>query len=335
METFTDDTVVALASFLAPCDILSLALSCKRFGDKHGTDKKQSAAVREESSREVRQRTDSVSLMEVAACTILFALATENERNALPRRGDESWIGLYHEFLVVFRMPLQFDKLAGDSISHDSHVDTNRNLHIDKARVGLMGPWSATAICQNIMRAGKHRVSFQVNHGGDSPNTAVQCGIMRPTTKDISFINISGLDSCNPASDDLSRFSLKDYEMLHNDNNVDCCLFNTHMGIGIIPKKWKKWKESELAAMNLDEHSRAMRQNNKQRFNCSWMERIRTTNFKIEMVLNLDEGTLDVYKNDRRLGTLRSGLVGEYCWVVSLVGLTGRADSAFNVSISR
>jgi len=63
------------------------------------------------------------------------------------------------------------------------------------------------------MRAGKHQVSFQVNHGGDSPNYAVTCGIMRPTTKDISFINISGLDSCNPASDDLSRFSLKDYEM--------------------------------------------------------------------------------------------------------------------------
>jgi len=334
METFTDDTVVALASFLSPHDILSLALTCKRFGDKHGMDKKRSAASREGSTREVRQRTESISIMEVAARTVLFALATQDERNALPRRGEESWIGLYHEFLLMFRTPLQFDKLAGDSIFH---VDsTNRNQHIDKARVSNLGPWPATAICQNIMRAGKHRVSFQVNHGGDSPNYAVTCGIMRPTTKDISFINISGLDSCNPASDDLSRFSLKDYEMLHgNDNNVDCCLFNTHMGIGIIRKRWKKWKESELMSMNVGKRLWARLQNDNQRFDCSWMERIRTTNFKIEMVLNLDEGTLDVYKNDRRLGTLRSGLVGEYCWVVFLVGLSGRADSAFNVSISR
>jgi len=144
METFTDDTVVALASFLAPHDMLSLALSCKRFGDK-----KQSA-VREESSstREVRQRTDTMSLMEASARTVLFALATEDERNALPRRGEESWIGLYHEFIVVFRMPLQFDKLAGDSIFH---VDsTNRNQHINKARVSNLGPWPATAICQNL-----------------------------------------------------------------------------------------------------------------------------------------------------------------------------------------
>jgi len=107
------------------------------------------------------------------------------------------------------------------------------------------------------------------------------------------------------------------------------------MGIGIIRKRWKKWKESELMSMNVGKRLWARLQNDNQRFDCSWMERIRTTNFKIEMVLNLDEGTLDVYKNDRRLGTLRSGLVGEYCWVVFLVGLNGRADSAFNVSISR
>ena len=47
METFTDDTVVALASFLSPNDMLSLALTCRRFGDKHGMDKKESEAREE------------------------------------------------------------------------------------------------------------------------------------------------------------------------------------------------------------------------------------------------------------------------------------------------
>ena len=91
METFTDDTVVALASFLSPNDMLSLALTCKRFGDKHGADKKQSAA-RDESTREVRQRTEDISLMEVTARTVLFTLATDEENNALPRHEDESWL---------------------------------------------------------------------------------------------------------------------------------------------------------------------------------------------------------------------------------------------------
>jgi hypothetical protein len=100
METFTDGTVVALASFLSPHDMLSLALTCKRFGDKHGADTKRSAAREESSMRNVRQRTASISLMEVAARTVLSA--------KLPRREDESWIGLYQECLKVFHCPLQF-----------------------------------------------------------------------------------------------------------------------------------------------------------------------------------------------------------------------------------
>ena len=32
------------------------------------------------------------------------------------------------------------------------------------------------------------------------------------------------------------------------------------------------------------------------------------------MLLDLDEGTLSVYQNGRRVGTLKDGLAGEYCW---------------------
>ena len=98
METFTDDTVVALASFLSPHDMLKLALSCKRFGDKHGMEE--------------------ASLIEVAARTVLQTKWTDEERNALPRRGDDSWIGIYQEFLSVFRLPLQFDKVVGQLIEY-------------------------------------------------------------------------------------------------------------------------------------------------------------------------------------------------------------------------
>ena len=34
------------------------------------------------------------------------------------------------------------------------------------------------------------------------------------------------------------------------------------------------------------------------------------------MLLDLDEGALTVYKNGRRLGQMKSGLAGEYCWGV-------------------
>lgn len=53
--------------------------------------------------------------------------------------------------------------------------------------------------------------------------------------------------------------------------------------------------------------------------------------FKIGFVLDLDEGTLDAYKNGRRLGTMMTRLTGEYCWVVQL-SISGREVS---VSIDR
>ena len=41
---------------------------------------------------------------------------------------------------------------------------------------------------------------------------------------------------------------------------------------------------------------------------------------KVGMLLDLDEGTLSVYNNDRRLGVMKRGLAGHYCWAVSMSG---------------
>ena len=309
METFTDDTVVALASFLSPNDMLSLALTCKRFGDKNGTTTSRSrrVAAREArksgGNREVRQKTESISLMEVAARTILHTKWTDEENNALPRRGEESWIGIYHEFLKLFRLPLQFDKLAGQYINYVDDIDKTR-VHSNTSDMLMNG---STAICTNIMRAGKHSVSFQANH-----NEGIRCGIMRPTTKDIT-----SLRNCHPACDDLSSFSLKEYEIL-NRSSIDCCLLDTCMGHGLIRIRWKKWEESKLMVMDDGHREQAVRENRCRPFDWEGIEEIRETSFKIGFVLDLDEGTLDVYKNDRRIGTLMRGLVGEYCWVVTL-----------------
>ena len=38
----------------------------------------------------------------------------------------------------------------------------------------------------------------------------------------------------------------------------------------------------------------------------------------VGLLLNLDKGTLAVYKNNRRLGILKGGLSGEYCWFTTL-----------------
>jgi len=278
--------------------------------------------AREESSstRNIKQKTDNASLMEVAARTVLFALATDDERNALPRRGDESWIGIYHEFLSVFRTPLQFDKVVGDCLYY-AEGSNNTIVQTIGGHISALVE-DITAICSNIMRAGKHSVSFRVTDNHPSFFCSVTCGIMRPTTNDIT-----SLAKCHPAQDDLSRFSLKDYEKL--PINVDCSLLHTFSGSRLIRHRWETWNESMAVE---DERRNEL---NKRRSQClrllAGMEESHETSLKIGFVLDLDEGTLDAYKNGRRLGTMMTHLTGEYCWVVQL-SISGREVS---VSIDR
>ena len=49
---------------------------------------------------------------------------------------------------------------------------------------------------------------------------------------------------------------------------------------------------------------------------------------RIGMLLDLDQGTMTVYKNDERLGVMATGLSGEYSWAAGLHGLHGRGESA-------
>eukprot|EP01046_Picozoa_sp_COSAG06_P023374 COSAG06_NODE_1852_length_8164_cov_4.582275_2_plen_301_part_00 len=51
---------------------------------------------------------------------------------------------------------------------------------------------------------------------------------------------------------------------------------------------------------------------------------------RIGMLLDLDQGSMTVYKNDQRLGLMAAGLSGEYSWAVSLYneGESARIESA-------
>ena len=51
---------------------------------------------------------------------------------------------------------------------------------------------------------------------------------------------------------------------------------------------------------------------------------------RIGLLLDLDQGTMTVYKNDERLGVMATGLSGEYSWAVSLrwQGESARIESA-------
>ena len=45
-------------------------------------------------------------------------------------------------------------------------------------------------------------------------------------------------------------------------------------------------------------------------------------NYKVGLMLDLNSGTLSVFKDGRMLGVMKEGLTGAYCWYVCGIGIT-------------
>ena len=85
------------------------------------------------------------------------------------------------------------------------------------------------------------------------------------------------------------------------NNSVNCCMYSTYSG-GCLSHDWEGTSVFSKDTWN-------------------GMERL-SGSFKLGMLLDLDEGTLSVYKNGRKLGVMKRGLAGHYCWVVAIFAET-------------
>jgi hypothetical protein len=54
---------------------------------------------------------------------------------------------------------------------------------------------------------------------------------------------------------------------------------------------------------------------------------------RIGVLLDLDQGSMTVYKNDKRLGVMATGLSSEYCWAVTLMNSGNSADRSCSARI--
>ncbi|EJK66464.1 hypothetical protein THAOC_12616 [Thalassiosira oceanica] len=215
---------------------------------------------------------------------------THEERGCLPKYSDESDVGLCR-VLEKFRQPLCFDGLLGGGFSPQEHP----------ARVtysGPLGSWS-TAMSGHTMRGGRHFVEFIITK--EQTNPLVCLGITRPVSL------IDGIDletewegSVNPLTVWSNRKpaiaeKLRSQRTAKWGNGtVHCCSYYCHGGFCF----WTDWD-------NENDYSDWQGRESLQR------------NGTIGMLLDLNEGTLSVFKNGRLLGKMKGGLDGEYCWFVA------------------
>ena len=219
----------------------------------------------------------------------IYEDASDGEKAVLPRYEGESWIELYHHLLML-RGRLTFDQLVGRYVKYRGGDEAClQGVGFD--RVGHF----SHAICGNhVMRAGKHWATFTNSSG--FPIYQTVC-VVRP----LPGWQKRGLNWFNPGARCFHQ-DLQQERTGRWEGDVHYCRINIMYG----DCDWSVWTGECVRLSNWEGRDNYDS-------NCTILG----------MLLDLDEGTLSVYQNGRRLGTLKDGLAGEYCWTA---GFWGKGD---------
>ena len=187
----------------------------------------------------------------------------------------------------MIRSPLQFDQLVGDRIDHvgeDMACVTSSNP--DEAGIDIMtDTWTGTlntAICSSqIMRAGKHYAKFRLT--GCHRLFYVYPGVMRP----FKGLDQFGLEEFAPWYTHFHPYVYQertDRWGVDSESSVDCCQYYNFEGECI----WCNWGTGEKHEVELDGMGTDI------------------VDIEVGLLLDLDEGTLTVYKDGERLGVMKN-----------------------------
>ena len=207
-----------------------------------------------------------------------------------------SGVTTWLSILHRFEPLLVFDVLLGGGIEHQNG-DKNRVHGTDSEHV-------CTAVSSSyVMGSGSHYAEFKITK---TPSI----GIARPMPglDAGTYYGVFTFFDGDRYSDFLSQRSEN-----WGDSDVHACGYHSLRG-GVI---WTNWDDEEQFELNWEG-----------REGCE-------TGDTIGMLLNLDEGTLTVYKNNRRLGVMKDGLSGSYCWHVIVDGAYDEIGEKDAVQIQR
>ncbi|EJK46564.1 hypothetical protein THAOC_34762, partial [Thalassiosira oceanica] len=206
--------------------------------------------------------------------------ATDEDMSRLPKYDEESDVALLRA-LGQLRRPLCFDKLEGNCFSPQEHP----------ARVTHTGrPGWSTAVSGHEMRGGRHFVEFEINH--DEQSSHIYLGVIRPVSlTDGIDLEADWEGHVSPVLVS-SSFKPAVAEKLRSQrtakwgvSDVHCCSYYCNSGRCY----WTDWNtEDNYSGWQGQEGFRG--------------------SGTIGLLLDLDEGTLSVFKDGRRLGVMKEGL---------------------------
>ena len=211
----------------------------------------------------------------------------EGVRITLPEyvRGKTTWLSILYDS----EHPLKLDTLIGRHIGHLDGRKSSVQLSSVHNKIG-------SAIASGyVMESGSHYAEFQTMEDDDYHN--LYFGIVRPMlTLDLG--SFSEENRAHMFNDDYRGHFLAQRTDEWGSGGIHACDYCTSDGL----VSWTDWDSD--AVQDQDWEGSGI---------CEPGE-------TVGMLLNLDEGTLAVYINNRRLGVLKHGLSGVFCWCTTLMG---------------
>ena len=281
LTTLGNDATVHIASFLGATDIAWLGRTCRHFGRSCVGSDGQMASLVEELARQV-----------------VDGSATDYEKSVLA--GGRK-IKMLHE-LEQMRLPLYFKQLIGSGNSTRPHHGMSIvSMSCDEGK-------EVTAISNHVMRTGKHYVTFHISEtaGRLADPYYLDFGVIRP----IKDWDKKGLGSFEPTCyyDESFAECEKYREQLLAEktdewgDDLHCCCYDSDDGRCYFAS-WSDDDETEKDDWNGDDWEGSEPLN-------------AIGNCTVGLMLDLDSGTLSVFKDGLELGIMKGGLAGAYCWYV-------------------
>eukprot|EP00984_Skeletonema_dohrnii_P002598 scaffold911_cov125-Skeletonema_dohrnii-CCMP3373.AAC.10 len=313
----SNDVLTSVSSFLVCEDLFHLSLTCK-----HMTAAIEAVALQMIGSAKVRHGGGDNTFSTLEKMKLLLHSPIEFTdlvgKNLGYLRGDKACVYSYN--------PNRLHTL--------DYIRENNNIEIIEKWDGWEGK-ICTAICSDyVMTSGRHYAKFTVT-SNDLWGEDVfrffysRLGIMRPIGLDSRITSrqqwcpiYSPID-CVFFSEDLLEGTFAEHYRTDTDawgeGDVHCCLYYDFEGTC----EWTNW-DSQEEGTHTD-----------QRWDGMIGGSLDHDTREYGLLLDLDAGTLSMYKDDKFLGVMMRGLTGEYCWVANILAHAHGRPEQQNVRIER
>ena len=296
LEVFGNKTLalIILSNLGNPEDILSLTKTRKLFStkeDRHGGER---WSVTEEGARR-----HLVGLLQ---------LPNDRAHQCLRRFRNESWIAVLYKYFILQNPGVSF----GLSLGRTARYGDDKRTFVMKSEDGS----GVAAVASNyVMQGGVHSLMFYPHR---EAHNDIHFGLIRPLSSEWQRRHRGNLESFSPFDRQHQNELLQMTRdtCWTDDSDRHCVEYICNIGA----TRWTSWDEDAAPTAAYLAYCEYLGDKPDVSGTHHWIVNntaLRPGGESVGLRLDLNDGTLQLWINDKRVGTICDKLGGEYCWFMS------------------